>query len=341
MAILIGILLALVVGVLPMVVYALILWWFDRYEKEPLGLLIAAFLWGAIPAIIFSLITELVLDIPISTFVEPVTANLVGAAVVAPIAEEIFKGTALLLLLLFFRREIDSPLDGIIYGGLVGFGFAAVENTLYFASTFMESGLGGLALLMVFRAFLFGLNHALFTGLTGLGMALMRTSPNRLVKVGAPIVGLLAGTTAHGIHNGSMTLGAELCWPCLLAFISDWGGVLILLAVIVWASVREQRVIATFLADEVERGTLSQSDYEVICSYLKRVAVRTNAFFSGDLRRWWNLGRYYRLATELAFNKHRLARFAGEKDTQVRIGQLRERVRELRGATHFGSASHL
>jgi len=329
MAILIGVLLALVVGVLPMIVYALILWWFDRYEKEPLGLLITAFLWGAIPAIIFSLIAELILDIPIFYFIEPVAANLLGVAVVAPIAEEIFKGMALLLLLIFFRKEIDSPLDGIIYGGLVGFGFAAVENVLYFVSVFLESGLGGLALLTVFRALLFGLNHAMFTGLAGLGLALARTAPNWLVKAGAPVVGLLLGMTAHGIHNSSVAFGAELYWPCLVAFVSDWGGVLILLAIIVWASVREQRWIATFLTDEVERGTLSQEDYDVVCSYIRRVAVRTHALFNGDFRHWWGLGRYYRLATELAFSKYRLTRFAGEKDTQARVAQLRRQVRKM------------
>jgi len=330
MAILIGVFLVSVVGILPMVVYALVLWWFDRYEKEPLGLLIAAFLWGAVPAIIFSIIAELVLDIPISYFVEPVAAGLLGATVVAPVAEEIFKGAALLLLLLLFRREIDGPLDGIIYGGLVGFGFAAVENVFYFAGAFAESGLVGLGLLAVFRAFLFGLNHALFTGLAGLGLALARTSPNWLVKIGAPVAGLLAGMTAHGIHNGSVTFGAELRWPCLIAFASDWGGVFILLAVIVWASAQERRRIATFLAEEVEQGTLSQDDYAVVCSYVGRVAARTNALLSGDFRRWWNLGRYHRLATELAFNKHRLTQFPQEKDTQTRVVQLRRQVREMK-----------
>jgi RsiW-degrading membrane proteinase PrsW (M82 family) len=328
MASLIGILLVLAVGLLPMVAYALILWWFDRYEKEPLGLLIAAFLWGAIPAIIFSLIAELVLDIPISYFVEPVAASLIGAAVVAPVAEEIFKGLALLLLLLFFRKEIDSPLDGVIYGGLVGFGFAAVENVLYFAGAFVESGPAGFALLAILRAFLFGLNHALFTGLTGLGLALARTSPTWL-KIGGPVAGLLAGMTAHSIHNGSVTFGAELCWPCLIAFASDWGGVLILLGVIVWASVREQRWITTFLAGEVELGTLSQDDYDVVCCYTKRVAVRANVLFGGDFRRWWELGRYYRLATELAFSKRRLIHFPAEEDTQARVVQLRRQVRTM------------
>jgi RsiW-degrading membrane proteinase PrsW (M82 family) len=327
--ILIGILLVLAVGILPMVVYAMILWWFDRYEKEPLGLLIAAFLWGAIPAVIFSLIAELALDLPIAYFVDPMTAGVIGVAVVAPIAEEIFKGAALLLLLLFFRREIDSLLDGIIYGGLVGFGFAAVENIVYFAGAFAESGVGGVLLLTVFRAFVFGLNHALFTGLTGLGLALIRTSPNVVVKVTAPIVGLLLGITAHAIHNGTIVLGAALCWPCLFTFLSDWGGALVLLGVIVWASMREQQWIVNFLGDEVERGTLGPGEYDVVCSYLKRVTVRANALFSGDFRRWWDLDRYFRLATELAFDKRRLTLFPGEKDTRARIVQLRKQVIEL------------
>jgi len=102
--------------------------------------------------------------------------------------------------------------------------------------------------------------------------------------------------------------------------------VLILFAIIVWTSVREQRWITIYLADEVARATLSQKDYDVICSYLERVAVRMNALFSGDFKRWWSLGKYYRLATELAFNKRRLTRFPEEKDTQVHVAELRNHV---------------
>jgi RsiW-degrading membrane proteinase PrsW (M82 family) len=328
-ATLIGGLLAVTVGVVPMVVYGLILWWFDRYEKEPLTLLVAAFLWGAVPAVVFSLIAELALGIPVSRLVAPETASLVEAAVVAPVAEEVFKGAALLLLFLFFRREIDSAIDGILYGGVVGFGFAAVENTFYFASGLMEAGLGGFAVLALFRAFLFGLNHALFTGLLGLGMAWGYTASNTLVKVSAPAAGLLAAVTSHAIHNTSVTLGAEFGWPCLVAFASDWGGVLILLAVIMGCSVREQRRIDEHLDEEVEQGTFSRRDYEVISSYVARLMARCQALLSGDLERWWRLGRYYRLATELAFKKHRLIKFPDEQDTQEIVERLREQVGDL------------
>ena len=324
-----GFLVAVIVGIVPMVVYAAILWWFDRYEKEPVPLLVAAFLWGAVPAVIFSFIVEVVLGIPISRFVTPMTADVIGSVLVAPAAEESFKGAALLLLFIFFRHEIDDPLDGIIYGGLVGFGFAAVENVLYFFNEAASSGVGGVLVLAVFRAFLFGLNHALFTGFTGLGLALARTSPNILVRIISPFAGLAAGMTAHGIHNGSVTLGATLCWPCLIAFLSDWGGVLLLLTVMIWASVLEQRRIVTFLADEVERGVLPHAAYETICSYVRRFAARSDALLRGDFKRWWTLGRYYRLATELAFNKHRLTQFPDERDTMERIERLRREVAAL------------
>jgi RsiW-degrading membrane proteinase PrsW (M82 family) len=110
-----AVVLALAAGVLPMVVYAFVLGWFDRYEKEPGGLLIAAFVWGAFPAVLFSLVTQLLLGIPTSYFIRP-AADLLEAAVIAPISEEVFKGAAVLLLFLFHRRELDTPLDGLVYG---------------------------------------------------------------------------------------------------------------------------------------------------------------------------------------------------------------------------------
>jgi RsiW-degrading membrane proteinase PrsW (M82 family) len=305
-----------------------ILWWFDRYEKEPLGLLITVFLWGAIPAILFSLVAELILDVPISELLDPASAGLIGSSVVAPIVEEIFKAGVLALLLVFFRKEIDSAFDGIIYGCMAGLGFSVVENTLYLGAASVESGVGGVIALGLLRVVIFGLNHPLFTGLTGWGIAMARTSRNWAVKIIAPFVGLGLAMLAHAVHNTGVSF-PEQCWPCLLAWISDWGGVLMLFVVIVWATVREQRWIEAYLPDEVTAGTLSQKDYTTVKSFLDREIERAGAFFSGDFERWWQLGRYYRLATELAFNNRRLARFPHEQDTQKRISQLRRQVTEM------------
>jgi RsiW-degrading membrane proteinase PrsW (M82 family) len=322
-----AVVLALAAGVLPMVAYALALGWFDRYEKEPGGLLIAAFAWGAVPAILFSLVTQVLLDVPASYFIQP-AADLAGAIVIAPVTEEVFKGAAVLLLLLFHRRELDSPLDGIIYGGLIGFGFAAVENVLYLLVEAAESGLPSLVGLAALRTLVFGLNHALFTGLTGLGLALARTSSNRAVKYGAPLLGILLAITAHAVHNTGVTLGAEFVWPCLVALVSDWGGALLLLGIVIWASLRERQWIAQYLPDEVERGTISAAMYEQTASYGRRVSERAAALFSWDLRRWWGLGLCYRLATELAFAKRHLEHCPSKVDSETRVAQLRQQVKE-------------
>jgi hypothetical protein len=53
------------------------------------------------------------------------------------------------------------------------------------------------------------------------------------------------------------------------------------------------------------------------------------ALFGGDFRRWWDLGRFYQLATELAFNKQRLTHFPAEEDTRARVEQLRNQVRAM------------
>lgn len=348
-------------GFVPMLIYAAVLWWFDRYEKEPILLLAAAFLWGAVPAILFSLIAELVLGIPISAFVDPSTAAVVGAAVIAPIVEEVFKSSLLwywvvaewinraikrawptafrdiwariALAIPFppFFQEFDSALDGIIYGGLAGFGFAAVENVFYLVRQYNETGnIGDVVFLAFLRAFVFGLNHAMFTGLTGLGLALARNTRNWVVKIGAPILGLALGILAHAAHNAGASFSAASGNPCfcLLSLTSDYGGTLALLIVIIWATIREQRWIAQHLADEVPAGTLTQDSYTVVCSYLKRVGMRTRALFSGNIKRWQDLGRYYHQATELAFAKRRLSQYPADAEVQQRVAVLRRDVAE-------------
>ncbi|HEY75357.1 MAG TPA: PrsW family intramembrane metalloprotease [Thermoflexia bacterium] len=331
MELLVGLLTAFVLAVVPMLFYAMILWWFDRYEKEPLHLIAAAFFWGAVPAVVLSLVSQVLLDVPLSELADPgLGTDLLSASLIAPLTEEPFKGLALLLLFIFYRREIDTPLDGILYGGLVGFGFATTENLFYFLHAFDVGGVVGTLKLAFFRAVLFGLNHALFTGCTGLGFALARTSPRWAVKITAPFLGLGAGITFHALHNAGATLAVFACWPLLFSFVSDWGGVLMLFAIIVWASVRERAWIAQYLKDEVQRGTISEADYRVIQSYWARVRERTWTLLRGDVVRWWRLGKYYRLATELAFAKHRRSDFKRERETHRRIQRLRRQLRALR-----------
>ena len=55
---------SIIAAIIPAVIYTTLIYYVDRYEKEPLWLLAATFFWGAVPAIIFALIFNGVLGLP-------------------------------------------------------------------------------------------------------------------------------------------------------------------------------------------------------------------------------------------------------------------------------------
>lgn len=329
--ILFSILIAITAGLAPMIVYALIVWWFDRYEKEPWLLLLSMFVWGGAPAVLLALITEIVLDIPLHALVETgLTYRLLGSSLVAPLAEEFAKGLAVLAVFGLFYRSFDGVLDGVVYGSIVGFGFAAVENVLYFLSALGERGANSMLVLIFLRAFLFGLNHAFFTSLTGIGFALARTSSGWPMKLTMPILGFAVAVMAHAIHNAGATLASVTCFSLLFSVVSDWGGVLVLLIIVVLATRQERGWIVRHLADEVESGLITAKQYRVACSYLERVAERMDALWQGDLKRFFRLGKFYQVETRLAFRKHQLAAFGDEGGNRAEVERWRREIATLR-----------
>ncbi len=325
------ILLILFLGFAPMLVYAAVLWWFDRYEKEPLPLLIAAFLWGGIPSIILALIFQILLDVPIVA-ISPnaITYDLLGGSLIAPLTEEGFKGLALLILLFLFRREIDSPMDGLIYGGLVGFGFAAVENVFYFISAYSAGSIADVVALSVLRAGVFGLNHAMYTGFTGLGVALALEMKNKWLRPLPILGGLVLGMTAHALHNGFATLTGytENLFMLLIAVLLDWGGVLLLLAVAIWSFFVERKRIAAYAQALVNVHAIPQNEVDVLKSVFLRNLARLKTLFSGNVRKWWNMGRYYQKVTEAAFAWQRMNH--GDAKARQRLTRLEQDYLRLR-----------
>ncbi len=289
---------AVVAGIIPMLIYPFFLYWMDRYEKEPLGLVLAVFLWGFLPAAILSLITQLVFGVPFMLLDQGgQLADVVTVSVLAPITEELFKGLGVLLVFLLWRYEFDGLFDGIIYGSLVGFGFAAIENVLYFMS---GEALGALILM---RAFVFGLNHALFTSLTGIGFGVARHARSALLRYTAPLLGLIAAIGAHSLHNTSLLLASEMEGLICLALVADWGGVLFVFVIMLLALRRERQWIITQLKDEVARQTLTNAQFEAAYSIGRRLRVRLQALLTGGPALWLRTGRYFHILTKLAYQK--------------------------------------
>lgn len=292
--------LSIVAAVVPTILYVLVLWWFDRYEKEPRRLLWTAFLWGAVPAIILSVIAESALGVPLAGLGEQ-GAELVSSSVLAPLIEELTKGLAVVLLFLFFHKEFDNVLDGIIYGATVGFGFAMTENVFYFMDSLQQGGLESMTTLVVLRGVVFGLNHALFTSVFGASLGYARMSRRGLLRWIAPLLGLLGAMLLHGIHNLFASLSDTLCFGLFISVASDWGGVLVILVVILLAARQEKQWIATYLKPEVNTGLITQQDYDMISSYRNRQAALWRARLRLDRGEVRRVSRLTQLATELAF----------------------------------------
>lgn len=253
-----GLIISLGAALVPTLIYVLLFYWADRYEREPLRLAFVAFIWGAIPAIVISIIAEVTLGTPLLQNPSALAADLMEGAVVAPIVEELAKGMALLWIFYRYRQEFDGVLDGLVYGALVGFGFAMTENFFYFVGTFMESGWGGLTALIYLRAVVFGLNHALYTGLMGIGLGMARNCRHPLARLGWILTGLLVAILTHAFHNlGAGLASVNLLGFALSLFTAAAGlGLLLLTVGIAWQ--QERNTIHTELAGEV--GTLLSAE---------------------------------------------------------------------------------
>ena len=71
----IGLILSVVLGFAPMFVLAAMMYWLDRYEKEPKLLLGGSFVWGAIIAVIGALILQLMLGAGVMALTGSVAAE--------------------------------------------------------------------------------------------------------------------------------------------------------------------------------------------------------------------------------------------------------------------------
>src|SRR5512140_807658 len=106
-------LVSLLFAFIPAFMMAVLVYWLDRYEKEPLILLGAAFFWGAVIAAGGAFLINTVFGIGIYELTgSGDVADQATASLVAPFVEEGLKGVAVLIVFLFFRKEFDSILDG-------------------------------------------------------------------------------------------------------------------------------------------------------------------------------------------------------------------------------------
>ncbi len=305
--------------------------WLDRYEPEPRSLLLAGLLWGAFVATAAALVFQ--------------ALGMVGGAseqdslaVVAPITEEVTKGAFLILLLWWRRHELDGVLDGIVYAGMVGIGFAFTENILYLAAAYdggSDVGPGGTAALtvtFVLRGVISPFAHPFFTAFIGIGVGLAISSRRASVKLLAPLVGLALAIALHAAWNYSTLSGTS-------GFFLVYGTMMfpVFLAVVAFAVYRrrsEHGLLAAALNDAAQRGLIPASDIPWLVDLRARRHSRQWAKRSGPQAER-AMREYQAAAIELGYLHHRYLRGTAPGDFGDRGQEHVEALRTIRPFISF------
>jgi len=280
------ILLSAIAAIVPMSVYLILIWKFDRYDREPFNFVFINYVWGALGAIIFALIFSTIITGIASLFVKDSdTLGKFGAIVVAPIVEEITKG--IFLMITVSSKKFDNITDGIVYGGAIGLGFGMTENFLYFVSA--SSSITNWIALVIVRSLFSAVMHCVSTATLGAFLGSAKFKPTNK-KILYAFTGLLIAMLIHSIWNSAVSFEQT----AYLGFLFMFASVMIFIFVYSVSIKREKKIILTELKEESENGLIPESHLVILSSA------------SRDRKGWLDekiRKTYIKAATSLAFRK--------------------------------------
>jgi len=276
--------------------------WIDRWEPEPRGILIFAFLWGAGAAVVITLIVGVGVDrIASALNLSVASADFFGAVVQAPLVEELAKGVGIVLIFLFARKHFDGPVDGIVYAAWVAGGFAFTENIVYFGGELLDS-FSPIAVAEVFliRGLMSPFAHIMFTSFFGIALGLAARRSGAVNLAGFFALGLVPAVVLHALWNGALFLVNDFfAYYVVVQFPLFVGGVLIVL----YLRRQEARLTHLRLSEYAQAGWFNPEEINALATG----AGRRRTFAWAKERGVNTLMRHYvRDATRLAFTRQRL-----------------------------------
>lgn len=347
-----SVLTALIIPLIPATGIFLLVNFMDRFEREPWFLRLAAFLWGAIIAIPPALFIEKQIDTQLASWLISHTNNpllhSLAQSLNAGITEETIKGLGLLLLLFILRDEFDNVTDGIVYGVLIGAGFAMVENFGYFAS----NGNNVLVFLIVGRIILGWLEHSTFTACFGAALGYIRHTRSRWKQLLIPLLGYLLAVGLHTFFDFVDFQVSEMIRTApadsqafdyaLIAIIGNYIPPFLaqmgLVYILIKSLAHEAAVIREFLAVEVSNGIVLVDEYAILQNSFQRTKRERQALREQGVRQWLRMKALYQTEIGLAFRKWHVS--MGDKP---KLGYrqpedaYRERIHRLRRETQVVS----
>jgi RsiW-degrading membrane proteinase PrsW (M82 family) len=308
-----------------LIVVALV-WWVDRYDREPLHLVAMVFLWGASAAPLAAVAATPVLDRLLTGVDTTATAAMLSVGLVTPLVEEVAKAAGVVLVVVF-SSKFDNPTDGVVYGTAAGLGFAVTENVIYGVGIGGYLGGGvGLILLIGGRTLLSAGVHAICSAIFGGFLGHATLSGRAAARTLWAAIGLLMAIALHGSWNLALTRfgplgegGTPRLWLSALPLLY----LVYILALALFLH-SEHRILRRELAEEVALATVPAWVAEVIPYYRRRVRGT-----------WWPSRNertvIARLLTRMAFRKHALRRLPpGEAAiASLEVVKLRQRLRQI------------
>ena len=294
-----------------MAVVVLAYLWLDRWEPEPPRLLLFAFLWGTSVAVLMSAVLQIVLEVWFSAgapATDEATPSALTLVLAAPVTEEAAKGLFLLLMMTGARRnEMNSLTDCLVYAGLVGAGFAWLEDILYIADgESLADSLATAALRLVMAPFA----HSLFTTLFALGVWFALHRRSTIAKIGCIVAGYVGAVLLHAMWNGSALLGPQGYFAVYVLWMMPVFGATVALAL--HNRRREQRIVAAKLPGMVAAGVVTANE----ASWLGTIATRKKAIAEatrfGGKPAGESVKRFAQQVVELAFVRDRIDRGFGD-----------------------------
>ena len=297
---------------------AVLVYLLDLYEREPIPLLIAAFVWGAVAATTLSAIGNAGWGVVVARVGGPEFAARWTAALTAPFVEEILKGLGIVLIVLIARDEVDDVMDGFVYGALCGLGFAVVEDVFYFVAVF-GGDVGGVLEGFFVRVIASGLySHVLYTGLVGMAVGTLVTRRDgrpRRERLGPAALLAGAAVLGHFLWNSPILEffpahpweGEEWFLIPLATAVKGLPLLLFVVLAVRLAQARERRWLRAALMSDVEQDAVTPDELSILerpgARRRSRRAMRERA---GD-RASDLLGRLQREQINLAMVRSRVA----------------------------------
>jgi RsiW-degrading membrane proteinase PrsW (M82 family) len=262
---------ALISGMIAFGLLAVAYGWFihyeDRYTTVPGKLAAAGILWGAVAAIgAFALLgNDAVMSLYAKTFGGSFAFDW-GAALTAPIDEELAKGAGILLLATLAPQLIRSPFDGLILGAFVGLGFQISEDISYaFIGAANAFGDVGAAWATITVRTLSSIpSHWMYSGVFGAGLIWFIGRPDVPARKGLGAGLMLTAMLMHGLWDASAAVAGDsvISWlvPTIVAAA--------LIAVFVWVYRNtvpiEREWMRELMAPEVTLGVVTPAELDAL-----------------------------------------------------------------------------